>query len=131
MFFGTRVEILIDTTIASSYTLEIYNNTPWNTNAPRATLKSATDTDYIYRLGGQQWVDFSSRVKSINISRGKSRFEDRMGVSSASIIFDNKDGFFNRMTGDWSNPYALEFVPKRAVRISKYRLSYPSASWPR
>lgn len=130
MFFGTKVEILIDTTIAASYTLAIYNNDPMFTNAPKAVLKSASDTDYRYRLGGQEWVDFSSRVKSINIQRGKSRFEDRMGISTASIVFNNQDGYFNRMTGDWSNPYALEFVPKRQVRISKYRLADPATIYP-
>lgn len=129
MLYGTKVEILIDTTIASSYALQIYKLNPnGSSNAARALLKSASDTDYIYRLGGQQWVDFSSRVKSININRGKSRFEDRMSVSSATILFNNQDGYFNRFSGAFQNPYALEFVPRRQVRISKYLLSNPAQS---
>lgn len=128
MLYGTKVEILIDTTIASSYALQIYNNTPMNSNAFRATLKSASDTDYVYRLAGKQWVDFSERVKSVSIQRGKSRFEDRMNVSNASVVFDNRDGYFNRFSGAFMNPYALEFVPKRKVRISKYKLSTPEQS---
>lgn len=123
MFYGTKVEILIDTTIATSNVLQIFKINPPTDNGFKARLKSAADTDYIYRLGGKVWVDFSDRVKSISITRGKSRFEDRMNVSNATVIFDNADGYFNRFIDFYQNPYALEFVPKRQVRITKYLLS--------
>lgn len=126
MAWKTRVEIEYDTAVAAYYVAILNDNVKGLLTSQMFPPNPST---YPYYLGGKVWVDQSKWVRSINISRGKSRFQDRMKVGSASIVFDNNIGQFSSYPyspGGDSNPYALDQVPKKRVRISKYDPANPS-----
>jgi hypothetical protein len=69
-----------------------------------------------YRLGGTLFYDVTDRVKSVSISRGRSRELDRFGTGNANLTFDNQDRAFDPF--DESSPFYPDIRPRRNLRIS-------------
>lgn len=126
MAWATRVEVEYDTAVAAYYVAILNDDVK---GLLTSYMFPPFPSSYPYYLGGKVWVDQSQWVRSVNISRGKSRFQDRMKVGSASVVFDNNLMQFSSYPytpGGDSNPYALDQVPKKRVRISKYDPDNPS-----
>lgn len=68
-----------------------------------------------YVLAGLIFYDVTNRVRSLSISRGKSRQLDRYSAGQASVIFENNDRAFDPLFD--SSPFAGQIVPRRDVRI--------------
>jgi hypothetical protein len=69
-----------------------------------------------YGLGGTVFFDVTSKVRSINIQRGKNRQLDQYDQGLANIVFNNNDRTFDpEFTG---SPYYGQIIPKRQIRIS-------------
>jgi hypothetical protein len=69
----------------------------------------------IYVLAGLIFYDVTDRVRSVSISRGKSRQLDRYPAGQASITFENNDRAFDPLFA--SSPFAGQIVPRRDVRV--------------
>jgi hypothetical protein len=67
-----------------------------------------------YVLAGFTYFDVTPSVKSVSISRGKSRQLDRYPAGQASVSFDNNDRRFDPL---YDGPYKGQIVPRRDVRI--------------
>lgn len=70
----------------------------------------------LVKIGGTALVDMTSRVKSVQITRGKSREVDRFLTGSASITFTNQNRDFDPFYS--SSPFYSEIVPRKNVEIS-------------
>lgn len=70
----------------------------------------------LVKIGGTALVDMTSRVKSVQITRGKSREVDRFLTGSASITFTNQNRDFDPFYS--SSPFYGEIVPRKNVEIS-------------
>lgn len=69
-----------------------------------------------YGLGGTIFFDVTSKVRSINIQRGKNRQLDQYDQGLANIVFNNNDRTFDP---EYVNsPYYGQIIPKRQIRIS-------------
>jgi len=69
-----------------------------------------------YVLSGTFYYDISSRVRSIEITRGKSRDLDTFSAGEAVVQLNNYDRAFDPTFE--ASPYYGNIVPKRDVRIS-------------
>lgn len=69
-----------------------------------------------YVLAGLIFYDVTDRVKSLSITRGKSRQLDRYSAGQASVTFENNDRTFDPIFDN--SPFAGQIVPRRDVRIS-------------
>jgi hypothetical protein len=69
----------------------------------------------IYVLAGLIFYDVTDRVRSVSISRGKSRQLDRYSAGQASVVFENNDRAFDPLFDN--SPFAGQIVPRRDVRI--------------
>ncbi len=69
-----------------------------------------------YGLGGTIFFDVTSKVRSINIQRGKNRQLDQYDQGLANVVFNNNDRTFDP---EYVNsPYYGQIIPKRQIRIS-------------
>lgn len=68
-----------------------------------------------YVLAGLIFYDVTDRVKTVGISRGKSRQLDRYPAGQASVVFENNDRAFDPIYEP--SPFAGQIVPRREVRI--------------
>lgn len=68
-----------------------------------------------FTLGGTLFYDVSNRVRSINLTRGKSRELDRFTAGQTSVDFNNNDRAFDPLYT--SSPFYGQIVPRRDVRI--------------
>lgn len=68
-----------------------------------------------YTLGGTLFVDISNRVRTINITRGKSRELDRFTAGLASVDLNNNDRAFDPEYT--SSPFYSQITPRRDIRI--------------
>jgi hypothetical protein len=68
-----------------------------------------------YVLAGLIFYDVTDKVRSVSISRGKSRQLDRYPAGQASITFENNNRDFDPLFG--SSPFAGQIVPRRDVRV--------------
>jgi len=66
-----------------------------------------------YTLGGLTFVDVSSRVQSLAISRGKNRDLERFSAGMLTSSFSNEDRFFDPVVGT-----AIDVVPRAPIRVS-------------
>lgn len=69
-----------------------------------------------YGLGGTIYFDVTSKVRSINIQRGKNRQLDQYDQGLANVVFNNNDRTFDPEYVD--SPYYGQIIPKRQIRIS-------------
>ena len=67
-------------------------------------------------LGGTLFYDISSRVRSIELTRGKSRDLDTFSSGEAVVQLNNYDRAFDPTYE--ASPFYGNIVPKREVRIS-------------
>ena len=79
------------------------------------SIKGLLDNS-LYPLAGELFEDVTSKVKSVSISRGKSRELDRFSAGEASVIFDNRDRTFDPFYND--SPYVNQIVPKKKIKIT-------------
>ena len=70
----------------------------------------------VYTLGGTVFKDITSRVITINTTRGKNRDLDRFSAGSLNILASNEDRAFDPNYA--SSPYAGAIVPRREVRVT-------------
>lgn len=77
----------------------------------RGVLDSTT-----YTLGGSNFYDITSDVKSISYRRGKNRFDDNYAAGICSIELNNQDRKYDPTYT--SSPYYGQIIPKRAIRVS-------------
>ena len=69
-----------------------------------------------YRFGGTLNYDVTDRVRSVSITRGRSRELDRYQTGVANITFNNQDRAFDPFYT--SSPYYPDIKPRRNVTIS-------------
>jgi hypothetical protein len=69
-----------------------------------------------YRFGGTLNYDVTTRVRSVSITRGRSRELDRYQTGVANITFNNQDRAFDPFYT--SSPYYPDIKPRRNVTIS-------------
>lgn len=69
----------------------------------------------LFTLGGTLFYDVTDRVRTINVSRGKSRELDRFTAGLATVDFNNNDRAFDPLFT--SSPFFGQIVPRRDVRI--------------
>ena len=89
------------------------------TGAPFLTLNDPIAgrlDDPAWTLGGTLFYDISNRVRSIEITRGKSRDLDSFSAGEAVVQLNNYDRAFDPTYV--ASPYYGQIVPKREVRIS-------------
>ena len=73
----------------------------------------------VYTLGGAQALtDVSQYVRSVSVSRGRSRRLDRVQTGSAQIVLDNRTRLFDPTAGTAVSPYSSSIKPRRNVVIS-------------
>lgn len=65
-----------------------------------------------YTLGGESWVDVTSKMLSISTTRGKNRDLDRFQAGTLSAEFNNEDRYFDPVVGT-----ALDIVPRAPIRV--------------
>lgn len=72
-----------------------------------------------YTLGGAfSLVDVTQYVRSVTISRGRSRLLDRTQAATASIVLDNRERLFDPTAGTAVSPYSSSIVPRKNVQIT-------------
>jgi hypothetical protein len=72
-----------------------------------------------YGLGGDfSLVDVTEYVRSVNVSRGRSRILDRTQSGSAQIVLDNRTRLFDPTAGTAISPYAESIVPRKNVQVT-------------
>ena len=80
-------------------------------DATKGVLNNTT-----YRLGRNEFVNVTNRVRSISTNRGRSKLLDKFTAGSCSIVLDNRDRYFDPTNVD--SPLYGEIVPRKDVRIS-------------
>lgn len=68
-----------------------------------------------FTIGGVAFEDVTSRVRSINIARGKNRDLDRFSAGALTVQFNNTDRAFDPLYD--ASPFAGDIVPRRNVRV--------------
>lgn len=69
-----------------------------------------------YFLGGTIFFDITSKVKSFNTRRGKSRQLDKFSTGGAQITLNNNEREFDPEYA--ASPYYGQIIPRREVRIT-------------
>ena len=69
-----------------------------------------------YRLGGTIFFDVTDRVRTIQISRGKSRRFANFQASQLQVEFNNHDRAFDPLYPE--SPFAGNIIPRREIRVS-------------
>jgi hypothetical protein len=72
--------------------------------------------DGLYGLGGLQFIDVTSRVRIINIQRGRSNLFSSFPAGQVSIELNNHDRAFDPLYS--GSPYFGNIVPRRAIRVT-------------
>jgi hypothetical protein len=92
-------------------TVELGLSTAFTLDDPVAGVIGSTE----FTIGGVQFEDVTSRVRSISISRGKNRDLDRFNSGGLSVEFNNTDRAFDPLYD--LSPFAGNIVPRRDVRV--------------
>lgn len=82
---------------------------------PGANPQSLFDNT-TYTLGGTNFRDVTSYVKSISVSRGRSRLLDKFNTGTAKITFKNQDRTFDPL--NTSSTLYPDVRPRRDIRIT-------------
>ena len=69
-----------------------------------------------YPLGGELFYDVSEFVRSVSVSRGKSRQLDRFTAGNANIELNNNSRAFDPQ--NLSSPYYGQIIPKRTIKVA-------------
>lgn len=69
-----------------------------------------------FTIGGVEFVDITSKVRSVSVVRGKNRDLDRFNAGTLSVTLNNENRDFDPLYT--SSPYAGNIVPRRDVRLS-------------
>lgn len=73
----------------------------------------------LYTLGGDDaLVDVTQYVRSVSVSRGRSRLIDQTQTGNASIVLDNRARLFDPLAGTAISPYSPSIKPRKNVQIS-------------
>jgi hypothetical protein len=92
------------------------SGTATNTPAAIAANPQSIFDNTDYRFGGTLNYDVTTRVRSVSITRGRSRELDRYQTGVANITFNNQDRAFDPFYT--SSPYYPDIKPRRNVTIS-------------
>lgn len=99
-----RVEIgfdLVDSIIAPFFTLD---------DSQKGVLDNS-----VFTLGGTIFYDVTSRVRTINVTRGRSGIFTEFPSGSANIEFNNHDRAFDPVYEN--SPFYGNIIPRRAIKI--------------
>lgn len=80
------------------------------------TTKGVLDNT-TYVLGGTILVDLTSRVRTVEVKRGRSRQLQRFTSGSANVVFDNRDRYLDPLFA--SSPYYGGIVPGKQIVIEE------------
>jgi hypothetical protein len=69
-----------------------------------------------YPLGGELFYDVSEFVRSVSVSRGKSRQLDRFTAGNANIELNNNSRTFDPQ--NLSSPFYGQIIPKRTIKVA-------------
>ncbi len=73
----------------------------------------------VYTLGGAfSLVDVTDDVRSVSVSRGRSRVLDRTQAGAATVVLDNRARLYDPTAGTAISPYATSIVPRKNVSIT-------------
>lgn len=61
------------------------------------------------------WTDITTYVRSIDITRGRSRDNESFGSSNANIVLDNRSSIFDPM--NTTGTYYGKLLPRRQIRV--------------
>ena len=92
------------------------SGTVTNTQAAKDANPQSIFDNKTYRFGGTLNYDVTTRVRSVSITRGRSRELDRYQTGVANITFSNQDRAFDPFYT--SSPYYPDIKPRRNVTIS-------------
>jgi hypothetical protein len=70
----------------------------------------------LFPLAGDVFIDVTEKVKSVSVSRGKSRELERFTAGNAAVLFDNIDRTFDPFFN--GSPYVNQIVPKKQIKIT-------------
>ena len=87
-----------------------------NTQAAKDANPQSLYDNTTFRFGGTLNYDVTDRVRSVSITRGRSRELDRYQTGVANITFNNQDRAFDPFYT--SSPYYPDIKPRRNVKIS-------------
>ena len=76
----------------------------------------AVPTYLVELRGASSWLDITSYVQAVNITRGRSRELDKFEAGSFSITLNNRSRAFDPTYT--SSPFYGYVVPRRRVRVS-------------
>lgn len=70
----------------------------------------------VYKLAGPQWVDITSYVSGLSISRGRNRDLDRFSAGKLSVDLNNETRAFDPLYS--SSPFYGNIIPRRSIRVT-------------
>jgi hypothetical protein len=94
-----------------SVTVELGLSKAFTLDDPVAGVIGSTE----FVIGGVSFEDVTSRVRSVQISRGKNRDLDRFNAGGLTVTFNNQDRAFDPLFA--ASPFAGNIVPRRDVRV--------------
>jgi hypothetical protein len=94
-----------------SVTVELGLSKAFTLDDPVAGVIGSTE----FVIGGVSFVDITSRVTSVSLSRGKNRDLDRFNAGNLSVELNNEDRAFDPLFT--ASPFAGNIVPRRDVRV--------------
>lgn len=103
---ATRIQIGFDLSangVGNYFTLD---------DATKGVLDNAT-----YVLGGTVLVDVTSKVRSVQVKRGRSRQLDKFVAGNANLVLDNRDRAFDPL--NTASPYFGNIIPGKQLVIDR------------
>lgn len=73
------------------------------------------------------WTDITTYVRSIDITRGRSKDTEVFGSSNANIVLDNRSGIFDPM--NTTGTYYGKLLPRRQIRVRATNASTTYDVW--
>ena len=73
------------------------------------------------------WTDITTYVRSIDITRGRSKDTETFGSSNANIVLDNRSGIFDPM--NTTGTYYGKLLPRRQIRVRATNASTTYDVW--
>ena len=95
-----------------SVTVELGLSKAFTLDDPVAGVIGSTE----FVIGGVSFVDITSRVTGLSLSRGKNRDLDRFNAGSLTVVLNNNDRAFDPTYT--LSPFAGAIIPRREVRVT-------------